>query len=47
MAYPDNDIEDEDFWDEDEDEREVRRQPRWNPREDEIESLIDLADFED
>ena len=47
MAHPENDIEDEDLWDEEEDEEEVRRQRRWEPRDDDVESMVDLADFED
>ena len=43
-GFPENDI-DEDEWDNDEDEREVaRQQNRWSPEDDEVESLIDFAD---
>jgi len=47
MAYPDNDIDDEDLWDENEDEKEIRRQRRWEPHDDDVESIVDLADFDD
>jgi hypothetical protein len=44
--FPDNDI---DFdWDEDEDERELARSSRrWEPADDQVEDLIDHADFEE
>ena len=44
--FPDNDI---DFdWDEDEDERELARSSRrWEPEDDQVEDLIDHADFEE
>lgn len=42
-GFPENDI-DDDEWDNDEDEREVARQNRWSPEDDEVESLIDFAD---
>jgi hypothetical protein len=43
-GFPENDI-DDDEWDNDEDEREVaRQQNRWSPEDDEVESLIDFAD---
>jgi hypothetical protein len=43
MAMPDNDI---DFdWDDEEDEREVaRHRGRWEPQDDEVESLVDFTD---
>lgn len=47
MARPDCDIDEEDLWDDETDEQEVRRQRRWEPNDDEVESMIDLADFDD
>jgi hypothetical protein len=41
MIDPDND----DWFDEDEDAKELARAERWEPQDDEVEGLIDAVDF--